>query len=272
MINENAKNFETALYNAADGDKESITLFFEELFNTILYVPKRHQSSKLSNQADYPNDLVHVMGIKTQTGNIIPAFSRIEYIEEWSGTNFEYFSLSIVELCKKVPESWSVIINPGLGAEKELSPFEIKELTLGKESIESLISENLNQEKENDPVKVIAYNLEDRSKLLNKIKLFGKAKKEVTNIYSLKEINEIDNEETHLIGIETLNLDSNEDILKKEFNAFIGTELIGDIETKVFVFTKGTSSMHSGLLKQGSLVYQRKQEAFLKNLVNKIFK
>lgn len=264
-------NFESALYNAADGDKESITLFFKELLKTTLYVPKRHQSSKLSNQADYPNELVHIMGIKTKAGSVVPAFSRIENIEEWSGTNFEYFSLNVVELCKKVPESWSVIINPGLGAEKELSPFEIKELTLGEDALDALIAENLNQEKENNPVKVLAYNLEDKESFLKKIKNFGDAKKEIINIYSLKEISDIDNEEKQLIGIElSSNAKDEEEIIKDEFLKAVGEDLIGDIETKVFAFKEDTSSMHSGLLKQGSIIFKKENPGLFKRIIEKL--
>lgn len=256
MTNQNNDSLKSALINAANGGVNEINNFFNELFNVKLFVPKRHQSTNLSNQADYPNDLVHLMGIKVNSeSNVIPVFSKVAYIEEWSGNPFAYYELDISELCNKVPENWSIIINPGLDVEKELSPFEINELKRGKAGLDVVIAENLTEAKNTEAIEVLPEYLKEKESLLNKIIKFAQSNSNINEIYSLKEINNTQDSEKYLFGIETVNNFTDEENLKSEFNLILEEEFIGDFDYSIHIFSNKTSGMHSGLLKQGAKIY-----------------
>lgn len=138
---EKLSEIEESMVLALDGNRSATAKFFEQFLTDSLYVPERFQAMPVSDQPRYPNEFMNILGLEDGDRTIIPAFSRVNLIEEWCGQELQHKAITGRELLSLVPEEWWVTVNPGLDIEKELSPWELSQLKAGSSSIRILLEE-----------------------------------------------------------------------------------------------------------------------------------
>lgn len=142
----NAQNdLENFLSAATLGDKDAAERFLQELLNSKIYVLRRNQSFPIKEIATYPNSILDLLALQGDGKIIVPAFLSVEALKEWSQAEFLTREITGIELFKLVSEDWWIAINPGSEFNKELSPWEIKELRLGKDGIASVLADMDNE-------------------------------------------------------------------------------------------------------------------------------
>jgi hypothetical protein len=127
-----------AMELALHGDREAGRRFYEGLFEGPLYAVPRHQ---LPDSVDYPNDLVHLLGLKSGDRVIVPAFTDPTLATSWGGHAIVTKEMIPSLLFQAVPDGWWLCINPGAEVEKEFSPWELDLLRRGPASIPELIDD-----------------------------------------------------------------------------------------------------------------------------------
>jgi hypothetical protein len=132
----------TELMNlAADGDRNAAEIFLGRFLSELFFVLNRQQTFEMSDQPEYPGELVSILGVKDGDRVVVPAFTQADLIEDWCGSKLENRSLSGQRLLSIVPDDWWICLNPGSGLEKEFSPWEITQLKGGSQNFAAIIEE-----------------------------------------------------------------------------------------------------------------------------------
>jgi hypothetical protein len=129
---------------ALSGENQAISIFLTEFLQATIFVPKRFQSHPLSDAPAYPDPFLNILGVQSGERVLVPAFTRREYIAEWSNLPLDHRSFTGKELLNTLPEDWWLILNPGREVEKELTPWEINELKRGIEAV-PLVAQDLTE-------------------------------------------------------------------------------------------------------------------------------
>ena len=129
------------LLEALDGDEAAMTRFFRGFLEASLYVPDRHQAIPLTNQPVYPSDLFAILGVQDIERSLIPCFCSEEALQRWTPSRLSCSQVRGIELCKRVPDGWWLVLDPGQEASKEFSPWELSKLRQGAEAISEIIAD-----------------------------------------------------------------------------------------------------------------------------------
>ena len=195
---------EQSMQEALAGSFEAGRRFFLAFLQGPIYVPERRQIHPLTEAPSYPNDFVNILGIQDKERAVVPAFSRLEHVEQWFGGNLECKTLSGLELIKLVPADWWICFNPGREVEKEISPWEIDQLRGGEEGIGAVLAEIfLTGPAQTLSVRTLRDN--EHAAVRAALKSLADARPEISSIYLLIEEGRDADEnpiETLLIGLE----------------------------------------------------------------------
>ena len=126
---------------ASQGDRDAARRLFESFLRGPLVIPRRFQAHPMSDAPVYPTELFDILGINDGGRTIVPVFGNIEQLQSWSGSSLIYRTMSGADLISLLPEGWWVCINPGTGIEKDLSPWELHEISKGPAGIAAVLEE-----------------------------------------------------------------------------------------------------------------------------------
>ena len=169
-----------------DSSADTLEAFYEELINGRFFVPERQQEHQLTNQPDYPNGFLNILGIQNKDSVFVPMFSTEARVREWSGHDIQLRSLKLAELIDLLPAGWWLILNPGSEGEKDFSPWEIDLLKGGVANIPALVDELLVEDVIED-IELHAVEPEQHADLKSALIDAAKKTQEVVALYLLKE-------------------------------------------------------------------------------------
>ncbi len=130
---------EELLERATEGDKDAIRVFLKSFLAAQVWVPDRYQPKPADPQPSYPSDLFSLMGICDEERTLIPCFSSPEALKLWTSHTLQVSQVIGLELLKRTPDDWWVVLNPGSDASKEFSAWEITKLRSGAEAIDEIV-------------------------------------------------------------------------------------------------------------------------------------
>lgn len=178
-----------SLAPALEGDHQAQRRFYTAFLAGPLFVPDRYQARPLSHQPQYPTPLVSILGVQDGERITIPVFSDPGAIALWAAAELRYKTLSGVQLLALVPDEWWLVVNPGAEIEKEISPWEVRQLRSGAAAIDGLIEELAdNADNSVRPVELVTPRTEEYAALTATLSAFGAREPRVKTLYLLKEL------------------------------------------------------------------------------------
>ncbi len=259
------------LQQASRGGKSDIEGFLESFLETVLYVPERHQAQPMSDSPVYPDEFLNILGVQQEDRAFVPVFTDEELVEDWLGQELSVRKLSGHELLQLMPDEWWISLNPGSEYGKEFSPWEVRELRLGRDGIEEVVDELL-QAEENVVLQLNQPNHEDYGDLIESLKDFAERKNDILRLYLLREERknqECEKRKTLLVGVES-KIASPSDLsnLQDTVRAIAAKALIGsDEDVRVYVDRDPEESMALSLFRNAAPFYERKKtKSFLSRL------
>lgn len=258
---------EESLQLAASGDLAAAKKLFIAFLDGPLFVPERFQSQPLSDLAEYPDPFLNVLAIQNGEQATVPVFSNKDLIAKWCGNPLRYRSLTGIELSSLIPEDWWISINPGSSIGKELSPWEVEQLKLGKEAIPALIEENFPADQD-AAFTVQAVKAEELSDLKDALINTAKNRNEILKLYLLRELKsspgEKSDDATLLLGVETKLKDEKQHAaLRDELTALCKPYLIGAEDLSVILASKALPKVSFKIFKTLGPIYSKKGFSFL---------
>jgi hypothetical protein len=256
-------NLTQGMFDAFEGKKEGAVQFYNEFLAGPLFIPRRHQDHSLSDQPSYPNDLLDLLGLQAKERVIVPVFTAPELIESWCGIALKWRAISGKDLIQLLPDEWWITINPGLDIEKELSPWEIKQLTSGIDCIPELVEE-LFLENSFDSFNVAAVAPTEYPELCQAL---SEAVKEIPQVKRVVLLREERTEEDQItsqlvVGVE---LDPTKDdhikLINLKIRSVIDPFQIGS--TPIRLRIADTNSLILGVLNNSTHVYERQKGSLL---------
>ncbi len=253
---------EATLVQAFEGSKESARDFFEFFLKGPLFVPKRDQVQQITNLAKYPNDFISVMALEGETV-FVPVFSSMEKVYEWTNSELNCKEIDGKTLCERMPEDWWIAVNPGSEYEKEISPWEIKQLKFGIDGLAIIIDELFGEEQ------IYAAEIKSMKEhefvdLKNALKTKAKSNKLIKKLFLLREIGtNLENDEQDklsnlLLGVEVKEGSEEKfENIKEELKRHAALKLIGQESVKIRIGTNTENSVMLGIFKGEKPFYKQ---------------
>lgn len=251
---------ESAMQAALQGSRDAARTFYEALFEGPLYVPDRHQRLPLSDAPQYPNDLVHILGVQAPDRVVVPVFTNSAYVTSWCGAELEVKSFKGQQLFRTVPEDWWIVLNPGQDVEKEISPWEIGVLRPGPEGIDEVLDDLFAREVI-DPLTVAPVEADDYKALQSGLLEIAPKVEGLDKIFLLKEHGrDIDGEEVTQILV-GLQIDPKKperlEPIRDELKQVIDRAQIGDDQAKILIGIDAEQGVALGVFKGVEPIYSR---------------
>jgi hypothetical protein len=174
------------ILTASKGDESALTLLYEGLIEGPLYVPRRFQAQRMTDQPAYPSDLVDVLGLAEGDRVVVPVFADAGAIEQWCGNKLLYREMNGKRLAEAIPDGWWAVLSPGSEGEKDLSPWELEQLRAGVQAVPALIAE-LRDAEIVEPLEVAPAQGEEYAALRDALLEYCKAHEEIERLWVLKE-------------------------------------------------------------------------------------
>lgn len=271
---ENAR-LESSMDMASLGSLEAAADFYRALLSGPLFIPDRHQTYPLSDQPDYPNDLVHILGVRDKDRAVVPVFSRKTYITEWCGAELECKVMTGRALLEAIPEGWWAVVNPGRAVEKELSPWELKRLHGGEECLPEVLEE-LKSGEGGGAITVKALNADEYLEVKRALVSAAAEIETISRVFLLKE-ESLEDEGTKnerlLAGVEAPDTTPEQrDRLRDQLQQTAAPYLIGDGPLSIIVERDVSQSMLLGLFQHAAPLYEAPRQTAAASWWRKLFK
>lgn len=246
---------------ASHGDREGMARFYRAFLSGPLFVPDRYQDPPLPASAEYPNDLVHVLGVRVQSRTLVPCFSSPDLLAEWSGRPLSFKTMTGQALLGAVPDEWWLCLNPGQEVEKEFSPWEITELRAGPESIPEVIDDLLKTETVRT-VETVETGEADHPQLRAALREQARSEPAIAALYLLRERGEdAEGNETStlLLGVAvSREAQARLEQITEALRTVARQKLIGDEEVRVLGGVESTESLMLRMFENSAPFYRRK--------------
>ncbi len=242
---------------AADGDRQAATTFLQRFLSDTIFVPNRKQGVALSDQPEYPNDLIYILGIQDGQRAVVPVFTQSELIEDWTGSKLEHLSMTGARLITLIPDEWWVCLNPGSDLQKEFSPWEVEQLKGGEANFPAIIEEQYALESQSD-LSVEPLKEGEDTKLVAALTTTASEIPEIVSLYALNESRLESNISTILVGA----LVSCSDVARRteiqiRLRDIANLAQIGDRAVRVVVADKLDGGLELGIFKVTKPFFER---------------
>ena len=271
---------EELMEEASLGLLEATKDFYKLFLKSEVYYINRFQEQPLSCSPTYPNEFFDILAVQDSSRVIIPIFTKLSFIEDWSGTGFRYKTSTINKLLTRVPEEWWIVLNPGQNTHKEFSPWEIGLLKGDEASIPELIEE-IFEGMEQAPFTIHPVSEDSYQELKEELVNFANNKKSILNIYLAEEKNseEKNSEEATdekeaqlLIGIETEALETKQqEQLREETINATARLFIGIKSPKIYISDEKCPSSMIGMFLNMEPIYQNEKKTKKNSIFANIF-
>jgi hypothetical protein len=268
-------SLEQLLLAAVEGDRTAAERFLELFLAQSFFVPERRQAQKMSDQPNYPNEFLNMLGIQDKERVVVPLFTRQELIAEWCGNTLAARSMKTSEILNHMPEDWWICVNPAAEAEKEISPWEIELLRGGAANIPAILDE-LYQHTIVEPLEVQPVQTYEYEALHRELKDYASRQKQIEKLYLIRQTGK-DIDETIinklLLGAE-ISTDSEGELenIKQELQALADRCQVGGDKVTLFSAQSGKGDMSFGLFGKSIPFYTRENRKRSGTLLERLFR
>lgn len=230
------------IQRAAEGDSGAARDFYVKFLREELFVPNRYQDAPLTDSPQYPSELTSLLGVQDGARVVIPVFSRSDGIYDWCAQKLSFRSVRGSDLLKLVPEGWWIVVNPSDEYEKELSPWEIAELTQGEGAIEEIVSELFAEVSEGAPLELSAIEESEFQRLFGSLRDFAQSDARVLELKAARQESSEDEGLPAVIIVAAQVKVSSFDELRSLHRSLLSvaeTAMIGGLAVRVFAGGEG---------------------------------
>ena len=273
---------EQSMLAALEGQPNALEQFYRSFLACDLYVPRRYQAQPLSDAPNYPNQFIDLLGLRIKGSDqaIIPVFSSPELILSWCGNELAYQIIKGQELLARVPEGWSLVVNPGMEVEKEIDSWELDRLREGESGFPELLAE-VGQHHQTRHLQLAPIPETEYVELQQLLKELAQNSPSIAELFFLKEESAAEAQTSATAAQDTMLVigvvtdpQTDRDQLRQSISTRIAPLLIGDRATKILIEPLGSEALTMGLFRSAKPLFTRSkaESSFLSKLLKAIAK